>query len=261
MDEYLLTGFGLSPRMTMDSGCTICGFPISRAGTQENLSAILACGKNKTGGWLVTLNTEMLARISHDANYHELLKTADMFVADGMPLVWASRYKHRHCPQGIAERTTGVDLIDQFLRKKDIPPYAIIGGKNPAATLAQYPGAAERCELMFTGMVDESEAQIKTFAEAITHQHIQIVFIALGVPKQDRIAKALREHAPHSVYLGVGGTFEILAPGSSRAPGWMQKSGLEWLFRLSKEPGRLWKRYILHYPLGIYALIKDSFTR
>ncbi len=245
----------------MDSSCTICEFPISRASMQENLAAILERGKNKTGGWLVTLNTEMLARISRDANYHALLKSADMFVADGMPLVWASRHKHGDCPQTIAERTTGVDLIDQFLRKKDIPPYAIIGGKDPATTLAQYPGAAEQCELMFTGMVDESEEQTKAFADEIIAKNIQIVFVALGVPKQDRIALALREQAPQSVYLGVGGTFEILAPGSSRAPGWMQKSGLEWFYRLSKEPGRLWKRYVLHYPLGVYALLKDSMAR
>ena len=245
----------------MDSGCKICGFPISRAGMSDNLSAILEHGKNKTGGWLVTLNTEMLARISRDTDYHELLKAADMFVADGMPLVWASRYKRSDSPQEIAERTTGVDLIDQFLRKKDIPPYAIIGGKDPATTLAQYPGSAKQCELMFTGMVDESEEQIKAFADEIRDKNIQIVFIALGVPKQDRVALALRELAPQSVYLGVGGTFEILAPGSSRAPDWMQKSGLEWLYRLSKEPGRLWKRYVLHYPLGVYALLKDSLAR
>jgi len=245
----------------MDSGCKICGFPISRTSMQENLTAILEHGKNQTGGWLVTLNTEMLAKISRDSDYHELLKAADMFVADGMPLVWASRYKSSDGSQAIAERTTGVDLIDQFLRKKDIPPYAIIGGKDPATTLMQYPNATERCKLMFTGMVDESEAQTRAFADEIIANNIQIVFIALGVPKQDRMALALREHAPHSVYLGVGGTFEILAPGSSRAPAWMQKSGLEWFYRLSKEPGRLWKRYILHYPLGIYTLLKDSMTR
>jgi N-acetylglucosaminyldiphosphoundecaprenol N-acetyl-beta-D-mannosaminyltransferase len=228
---------------------------------QENLSAILDHGKTKAGGWLVTLNTEMLAKISRDPHYYELLKAADMFVADGMPLVWASRYKGDNGTQTIAERTTGVDLIDQFLRKKEIPPYAIIGGKNPATTLAQYPGAGKQCKFMFTGMVDESKAQLKTFADELVDHKIQIVFIALGVPKQDRVALALREQAPQSVYLGVGGTFEILAPGSSRAPGWMQKSGLEWFYRLSKEPGRLWKRYVLHYPLGVYALLKDSMAR
>lgn len=245
----------------MDGGCTICGFPISRSSMQENLAAILDRGKNKTGGWLVTLNTEMLARISRDSSYHQLLKAADMFVADGMPIVWVSRRKRGNNPQAIAERTTGVDLIDEFLRKQDIPPYAIIGGKDVATTLAQYPGAAAQCKFMFTEIVDESAAQIKTFADEIINNNIEIVFIALGVPKQDRVALALREQARQAVYLGVGGTFEILAPGSSRAPGWMQKSGLEWFYRLSKEPGRLWKRYFLHYPRGVYALLKDSFVR
>jgi N-acetylglucosaminyldiphosphoundecaprenol N-acetyl-beta-D-mannosaminyltransferase len=228
---------------------------------QENLSIILDRGKSKAGGWLVTLNTEMLAKITHDSDYHSLLKAADMFVADGMPLVWASRHKPKQCPQAIVERTTGVDIIDQFLRKKNIPPYAIIGGNDPATTLSQYTGATDQCKLLFSGKVDESEAQLQSFTNEISKNNIQFVFIALGTPKQDRVALALRELAPQCVYIGVGGTFEILAPGSSRAPGWMQKSGLEWFYRLSKEPGRLWKRYILHYPLGIYALLKDSLTR
>ena len=87
-----------------------------------------------------------------------------------------------------------------------------------------------------------------------------MVFIALGVPKQDRLAVELRRRMPHLVLLGIGGTFEILGPQGSRAPRWMQKGGLEWLYRLFREPGRLWRRYLINYPQGVWFLIKDCFV-
>ncbi|TNF52601.1 MAG: glycosyltransferase, partial [Burkholderiales bacterium] len=84
-----------------------------------------------------------------------------------------------------------------------------------------------------------------------------------GVPKQDRLALLLRQRMPHLLLLGIGGTFEILGPDGGRAPQWMQRSGLEWLYRLTREPGRLWRRYLLNYPLGIWFLFRDclSLTR
>jgi N-acetylglucosaminyldiphosphoundecaprenol N-acetyl-beta-D-mannosaminyltransferase len=85
-----------------------------------------------------------------------------------------------------------------------------------------------------------------------------VVFLALGVPKQDRLALELRAQIPELVVAGVGGTFEILGPQGSRAPQWMQRAGLEWLYRLLHEPGRLWKRYFLHYPAGLSLLLKDT---
>ena len=77
--------------------------------------------------------------------------------------------------------------------------------------------------------------------------------------KQDKLALQLRAQLPHLILMGIGGTFEILSPSGGRAPEWMQNSGLEWFYRLTREPGRLWKRYIVNYPTGIKMLVKDYF--
>jgi N-acetylglucosaminyldiphosphoundecaprenol N-acetyl-beta-D-mannosaminyltransferase len=236
--------------------CTICGLQVSRAGLQETLSGLLARIERGEGAWLLTLNTEMLARSARDPAYRDLVGQADIITADGMPLVWASRYKGSG--QAIAGRTTGVDLVDAYLREPQVPAYAIIGGLDPMATVARYkPAARDACRYLFDGKVDLGDVQLSQFAKALAEHDVRTVFIALGVPKQDWLALQLRTRLPHLVILGIGGTFEILGPKGSRAPRWMQRAGMEWLYRLGKEPGRLWKRYLISYPAGIRMLVKD----
>jgi N-acetylglucosaminyldiphosphoundecaprenol N-acetyl-beta-D-mannosaminyltransferase len=243
----------------MSMYCTICGFHIVRCGVDSCLDDILQRARTGEGAWLVTLNTEMLARCARDASYHELIRQADIITADGMPLIWASRYK-KGGGRAIAGRTTGVDMVDAYLRAPQIPAYAVIGGQDPTATLARYgPSAREACRYLFDGKVDLSDEQLSQFVKALEEQAVRVVFIALGVPKQDRLALQLRTLMPHLVVMGIGGTFEILGPMGGRAPRWMQGAGLEWLYRLSKEPGRLWRRYLISYPVGIKVLLEDCF--
>lgn len=236
--------------------CTLCGLPVARASQQQILDHLLECMARGEGAWLLTLNTEMLARFTREPAYLELARQADIITADGMPLVWAARYKDPRRP--IAGRTTGVDLVDAYLRLPQVPAYAIIGGQDPMTTLERYPAEARQaCRYLFDGKVDLSEAQLAQFAQALQDHAVKTVFIALGVPKQDRLALALRARLPHLVITGIGGTFEILGPQGGRAPRWMQNAGLEWLYRLLKEPGRLWRRYLLNYPAGIGMLLRD----
>lgn len=238
----------------------ICGFHLATYGMRACLDDVLQRTRTGQGAWLVTLNTEMLARCARDAAYHELIRQADIITADGMPLVWASRYKD--AGQAIAGRTTGVDLVDAYLRLPQMPAYAIIGGQDPMATLARYdPAARQACRYLFDGKVDLGDAQLDQFARALDEREVKTVFIALGVPKQDRLALQLRARLPHLVLMGIGGTFEILGPQGGRAPRWMQNAGLEWLYRLIKEPGRLWKRYLVSYPTGIGMLLKDCLKK
>lgn len=242
----------------MNEHCILCGLPIARANMQQTLNSLLERMARADGAWLLTLNTEMLSRFTRDPAYRDLVEQADIITADGMPLVWASRFRGPN--QAIAERTTGVDLVDAFLRLPQIPSYAIIGGVDPATTVARYGANAQQaCRYLFTGKVDLSEAQVQEFVDTLREQKVRMLFVALGVPKQDQLALKIRSSMPELVITGIGGTFEILGPQGSRAPKWMQSSGMEWLYRLTKEPGRLWKRYLVHYPAGVGLLLRDSF--
>ncbi len=242
----------------MNDHCILCGLPISRANMKQTLDGLLDRISRGEGAWLLTLNTEMLSRFTRDPGYRDLVAQADIITADGMPLVWASRF--RGADQTIPERTTGVDLVDTFLRLPQMPAYAIIGGMDPAATVARYGDAAQRaCRYLFNGKVDLSDEQLHQFVSSLREQQVCVVFLALNVPRGDRLALKIRALMPELVITCVGGSFEILGPQGGRAPKWMQRMGMEWLYRLVKEPGRLWKRYLVHYPAGIGLLVKDCF--
>jgi N-acetylglucosaminyldiphosphoundecaprenol N-acetyl-beta-D-mannosaminyltransferase len=241
----------------MSDHCVLCGLPISRANMKQTLDGLLKRISRGEGAWLLTLNTEMLSRFTRDPSYRNLVARADIITADGMPLVWASRF--RGANQAISERTTGVDLVDAYLRLPQIPTYAIIGGVDPATTIASYGTTAQQaCGYLFDGKVDLSDEQVHQFVAKLHDQQVRMLFLALGVPRGDQLAVKISTLMPKLIVIGVGGTFEILGPQGGRAPRWMQKAGMEWLFRLAKEPGRLWKRYLLHYPAGISLLIRDS---
>ena len=243
----------------MTDVCEVCGLKISRGNLNSHVQAIASRAGAGEGAWLLTLNTEMLARGVREPDYWNLVKKADIITADGMPLVWASGIKYPRAR--ITERTTGVDLVDALFRLESVPRFAVIGGKTPLVTIQQYGSRAmDACTFVFDGKVDLSEGQLESLCGDLGRHGAQMVFIALGVPKQDRLAVELRRRMPHLVLLGIGGTFEILGPQGSRAPRWMQKGGLEWLYRLFREPGRLWRRYLINYPQGVWFLIKDCLS-
>lgn len=246
----------------MPDVCDICGVPVSRVGLSDHVEDIVDRAAKGHGAWVLTLNTEMLSRGARNPGYWELVRKADIITADGMPLVWASRVKCRGA--AIQGRTTGVDVVDAMLRLGEVPRFAVIGGVSPLKTIERYgPRAQQACAYVFDGRVDLSADQLTLFCDQLTQHGARVVFIALGVPKQDQLAVELRQRLPQLVLLGIGGTFEILGPEGSRAPVWMQRAGLEWLYRLVLDPGRLWRRYLINYPRGVWFLVKDvlAFSR
>lgn len=256
MESTPASGDRVNRQPDVNDHCTLCGLPVSRANLDQTMNVLLERVKRGEGTWLLTLNTEMLSRFSQDPGYRDLVAQADIITADGMPLVWAS--KLRGGGQAIAERTTGVDLVDAFLKLDDPPPYAIIGGVDPATTVARYGETAQQaCRYLFNGKVDLSDRQVQAFADSLRERQVRWVFLALNVPRGDQLAFKIRSLMPDLIVTAVGGSFEILGPHGGRAPKWMQRMGLEWLFRLSKEPARLWKRYLIRYPVGIGVLLRD----
>ncbi len=234
---------------------TICGFDVATAGREAIVAAIVAATTRGHGAWLVTLNLEMLARVRRDATYRDLLHRADAFVADGMPIVWASRWKRTVPP--IAARCAGVDLVSDLLRHPTRPPTAVIGGDRPSIALARLGRTVEHLD---DGRIELTPAWIDGTAAALRAKSVRLVFVALGVPKADLVAQALRARVPGAIFIGVGGSFEMLGGLKPRAPVWLQEAGLEWLFRLAVEPRRLWRRYLLVYPVGAAWLLRDVLT-
>jgi N-acetylglucosaminyldiphosphoundecaprenol N-acetyl-beta-D-mannosaminyltransferase len=197
---------------------------------------------------IVTVNLDFVAIARRDESFRETLNAAELAVADGMPLVWVSRLMGSPVPA----RITGNDLVDECCRLAvetnssifllgAAPGIADIAGKR---LMERFPG------LKVVGVYAPPFGPLTAAEnEKILHriQEVQpdFLFVALGAPQQDAWIRANRERLNVPVCRGVGGVFDLLAGVLARAPGWMQHAGLEWLFRLAQEPGRLWKRYIV----------------
>jgi len=238
--------------------CEVCAFPLLAMAPAEIATHLSRLAKEGHGAWVLTLNLEMVARDRRDPEYHKLCRQADLYLADGMPLVWASRLK-RHEAR-IPGRCPGVDLASELLHFVDPRQTAIIGGVDPRAALAKViPDRAEDV-FIYDGDVSDDDAFVDSLALELRSRGVTLVFCALGVPKQDRVAIKLRARLPHAVIVGVGGSFEMIAGLVKRCPVWMQRLGLEWFYRLCRDPRRLWRRYLIDYWGGLYAVVCDAWS-
>jgi len=194
--------------------------------------------------------------------YRQVVNNAGMVTPDGMPVVWLGR--RAGFPVG---RTYGPDLLETMCEQSargECSHYFYGGTKEGNQKLTgrlkqRYPGLDIRGSyappFRPSGEREEDEV-LKTINETKT----DILWVGLGSPKQDVWMAGHRDALDVPVIIGVGAAFDFLAGLKPQAPRWMQRSGLEWLFRLCCEPQRLWKRYLVGNSLFIYLLIKHKIS-
>ena len=209
---------------------------------------------------IVTVNAQIYVLADKSARYRECLFTADYLCADGMPLVWAcDRLGGLKVP-----RIAGVDLIEHLCRRgaADGLRVFLLGGRPETANMTaknlsrRYPG------LQIAGVscpdwgFEKNEETLSPVLEQIAQAKPHILFAGLGAPKQELLIDEHIRSLKVPIAIGIGGSFEILSGFVERAPRWMQSSGLEWTFRLSREPGRLWKRYLIGNAEFLWSVAK-----
>jgi N-acetylglucosaminyldiphosphoundecaprenol N-acetyl-beta-D-mannosaminyltransferase len=210
---------------------------------------------------VVAVNLDCLRIAQADAGFRETINEADLAVADGMPLVWASRLAAR----GLPERVTGNELVDVCCRLSAATGAALffLGGRPGVAEEAariverRYPGArvAGTYSPPFGPLSPSDDAEI---VDRINRSGARILIVALGAPRQDNWIRAHRHELDVRIALGVGCGLDILADIVSRAPSWMQRMGLEWLHRFRLEPARLWHRYFVDDTPMFARLVAES---
>jgi N-acetylglucosaminyldiphosphoundecaprenol N-acetyl-beta-D-mannosaminyltransferase len=197
---------------------------------------------------VVTPNVDHIVRLESDASFKAFYTQSDFIFADGMPVVWASKMTKTSLP----ERVTGSDLFVSLVKaaiKNDLSVFLIGGMPGQESQLTAdfqrvYPGLNIT---IFCPSMQFDPAGVEGL-EALARVNAikaDIVFVCLGMPKQERWALTHREQLSASVVMCVGAAMEFALGLKSRAPQWMQKVGLEWFWRLCSEPNRLWRRYIL----------------
>jgi N-acetylglucosaminyldiphosphoundecaprenol N-acetyl-beta-D-mannosaminyltransferase len=218
------------------------------------------------GGWMITVNLDIMCRIDRDPEFRGLVDQSTICVADGMPLVWAAKLQGTPLP----ERVAGSDLISSIsaAAAADGRSIFLLGGNPGAAEGAAKVLTQRSPNLKIVGTLcppmgfEKSTEEMGRIAEALRVTSPDVVFVALGCPKQEKLIAAVREVCPRAFWIGVGISFSFLTGEVQRAPVWMRKTGLEWVHRLFSEPKRMFRRYIIDdIPFALKMLSGAAFNR
>lgn len=198
---------------------------------------------------IVTVNMDFIRLAREDPAFCAAVNGADLVVPDGVPVLWAARLLRR--PLG--ERVTGVDLVEQGAALAAARGYRVfllgaapgVADAAAAALIRRYPGlciAGTYAPPIGPFSAEENARMVAAVRAARPH----LLFVAFGAPRQELWIRAHLDELEVPVCVGVGGTFNFLSGAVPRAPRWMRRAGLEWAHRLAQEPGRLWRRYLVH---------------
>lgn len=233
----------------------VCGVRFDNLTMNEAIQQIDELLRSRRNALVVTPNVDHVVRARRDPAYASLIAQADLTLADGQPIVWASRLAGRP----LKERVAGSDLFPRLCEYAARMGYRVffLGG---APASGRRPGAADAArevlvrrhpDLQVAGVhcpphgFESNPAEVARAIRAISDAQPDIVFVGLGSPKQERWIVGPQAAIGPAVSVGIGISFSFVAGHVRRAPRWMQFVGLEWLHRLSREPLRLWRRYLL----------------
>jgi len=210
---------------------------------------------------VVLANVHVLTEAHLHPEYRQAVLDADMLAPDGMPLRWASDMLGGGA---LPDRCYGPEFFARALAASEQRGWRhyLYGATTPTLQLLRgeierrWPGArvVGAAEPPFGPLDDRVELDN---IRAINDAGADLVWVAMGCPKQELWMARYRQHLTAPVTFGVGAGFDFVAGTKAQAPGWMQRRGLEWLFRLGVEPRRLWRRYLVRNPLFIWLLARQ----
>lgn len=224
----------------------ILGVPVHALTMQEAVDTLEERLLAKEQTFVVTANAEIIMMCQENAEYNEIVgQKADLVLPDGAGAVWAGR----HLGYKVPERVAGFDLYNKLLALAAQKGYCsyFFGGAPGIADAAKakaeelYPGVqVVGCHNGYF-----TDAEVSGIIEEINSSGAEMLFVALGAPKQEKFLLAHRDELKPCILMGIGGSFDVLAGKMERAPKWMQEASLEWAFRLYKQPSRFMRMLAL----------------
>ncbi len=232
--------------------------PVDAVTRGEALDVVERLVKRGEGGAVFTPNVDHVVLASENARMREAYSRASLSIVDGMPLLWASRLLREPLP----EKVSGSDFVPMVLERAAERGWRVyfLGGAPGVAALARDRLRERLPSLQVVGVeapridIDEPAEVRKALVERIQATNPNIVMVALGAPKQEILIDSIRSALRPAVMFAVGASLDFVAGTIARAPAWMSSSGLEWVYRLGREPGRLWRRYLLRDPKFLLIL-------
>ena len=239
----------------------ILGVNVDFLSMAETITKIKDFLKQDRGQHIITFNPEMAVRAQKDKEFKEIINKAALVLPDGIGLVWAGRLSKRKNEKKIIklQRITGVDLVYKMAEVlKEKGRFFLFGSEEEVAHKTGKKLTALYPEIKISGTASGYNYTDKDIIKKINKTKANILFVTLGSPKQEKwIAKNLSEMPFVKIAIGVGGAFDFISNKTKRAPLWVRTYGLEWFWRLLRQPWRLKRIYaaIIIFP---YLIIKDK---
>jgi len=219
------------------------------------------CADDKPARTLMTINAALLMMMRSDPALNQANKAGDLIVADGLPVVWATRI----IGTPLVGRVAGVDLMQNLLKVGDEKKLRIflLGAKQEVLDSMFQLCAEKYPNLVIAGsrngyFTEDDHAEI---VGQIHESNTDILFIGMPSPFKEIWGEKHRNELGVSAIIGVGGSFDVIAGFVKRAPVWMQNIGMEWFWRLMMEPRKMWKRYLVNNSQFIYRLGIEFFQK
>ncbi|QSS98174.1 WecB/TagA/CpsF family glycosyltransferase [Psychroflexus sp. ALD_RP9] len=233
---------------------------IDNLSMQETLQKVKQAISNKTQLHHVVVNAGKIVAMQEDKELRESVNSCDIINADGQAVVWASKLLGKP----LKERVAGIDLMENLVKLAAQNKYKIylLGAKEEVVSKVVQIYKSNYSKHLIAGYRNGyfSKEEEQTIAQDISNSGAQLLFVAISSPKKENFLYQNRKTLRNlNFIMGVGGSFDVIAGKTKRAPVWMQKSGLEWFYRFMQEPKRMWKRYLIGNTKFIFLTIKQFF--
>lgn len=232
---------------------------VSEAEFLDDVGKLLASGER--GAYMVSLNVDQVVKADRDPAFRKAFNAADFILMDGVPLIKIARREGLH----VSEKVSGSDLIFSLCGRAAEEGWScfFLGGREgvperAAENLAaRYPGLKVAGAYSPPYGFEKDPELLAATVRRVAQASPDICFICLGEPKQTMLACEYGAEMGYGIGLCLGAAIDFAAGSAKRAPIWMQKAGLEWLYRFLWEPKRLFKRYFVD-SWHLFAVINDS---
>jgi N-acetylglucosaminyldiphosphoundecaprenol N-acetyl-beta-D-mannosaminyltransferase len=240
----------------------LAGIEFDRLTEAAVIDRVIAQSQLGQGGWIATPNIDICRKAGRDERLRAIVGTASLVVPDGMPLMWAARLRNEDLP----ERVTGSGLIYSLSAAAAEQGRSIylLGGAAGVPDRAgqelsrRFPGLKVAGAAAPPVGFDQTAEGLSAVRDELRRAAADIVYVGLGFPKQERVIAELAPALPQIWFVACGAAIDFAAGERQRAPRWLQRAGLEWLFRLVMEPRRLFRRYLVDDAPFAAALLASS---
>lgn len=228
---------------------------------QETLELLDDSIANKEQIHHVVVNAGKIVAMQKDLQLRQSVNESDLINADGQAVVWASRFLGKP----LKERVAGIDLMENLVELAAKKNYKIFlfGAKEEIVKKVVSIYEEKHSKQLIAGYRNGyfSKEEEPSIAQEISASGAQLLFVAISSPtKENFLYRYRNELSSLNFIMGVGGSFDVVAGLTKRAPVWMQKAGLEWFYRFIQEPKRMWKRYLVGNSKFIGLVLKEKFS-